>query len=240
MDIKLFRRRSFFRAPTKMQSIENAGSQSINEQQLINNLHSYYFNGGNSNTDSLYTKDSIQQDNVTQNVQEAEIQPVDSYTTSYVEPFVKPVLKPIEQTTSNKSNCKHDSFVCSICENKTSKQDKYIILSCNHIFHISCLAETHFEDIYNYNVIDNEYFSTRKCKVCSEHIQMSELLFLHSKFLSDTKDKIDVHSSSIEQLENKMKVIKEELKVCYDYKHKLEQEREKSKQIITTLAYYQP
>jgi hypothetical protein len=33
-----------------------------------------------------------------------------------------------------------------------------------------------------------------------------------------------------------MKKIKDELRVCYEYKHKLEQQREKSKQIVSILS----
>lgn len=242
MDIKLFRRRSFFR-PQKMQDITSTSSQSVNESQLINTLHNYYFNHTETDnkTDSLYTKESYSSDTIQKENPDYEITNVEKIV-------LKQPLKPIPPTVNVSSNvsvpntnkiCVTENFVCNICENKNTKADKFIILSCNHIFHISCLAESHLEDVYKYDVIDNEYFASRKCSECSEKLQSSEILFLHSKFLSETKNKINNHASSIEELENKLKILKEELKVCYNYKHRLEQEREKSKQIITTLAYYQ-
>ena len=124
---------------------------------------------------------------------------------------------------------------CRICENKSGRQDNYMILSCNHTFHIYCLAETHFNDVYKFHVIDSEYFGTRKCLVCNNLMQTEELMFLHSKFLNGTKDRIDSHNTKIESLEVKLKDVKEDLRVCYEYKHKLEHEREKSKQIVATL-----
>lgn len=124
---------------------------------------------------------------------------------------------------------------CVICDNKSGRQDNYMILSCNHTFHIYCLAETHFNDVYKFHVIDSEYFCSRKCLVCSNVMQTEELMFLHSKFLNGTKDRIESHNNKIESLETKLRDIKEDLRVCYEYKHKLEHEREKSKQIVATL-----
>uniref|UniRef100_A0A6C0H7Z7 RING-type domain-containing protein n=1 Tax=viral metagenome TaxID=1070528 RepID=A0A6C0H7Z7_9ZZZZ len=124
---------------------------------------------------------------------------------------------------------------CRICDNKSRRQDNYMILSCNHTFHVYCLAETHFNDVYKFHVIDSEYFGTRKCLVCKKLMQTEELMFLHSKFLNGTKDRIENHNAQIESLEAKLKDIKEDLRVCYEYKHKLEHEREKSKQIVATL-----
>lgn len=130
-----------------------------------------------------------------------------------------------------------DNFNCKICNKSRNKQDgSYMILSCNHIFHIKCLAETHFKDIYNYPIIDNEYFEDRKCTDCNSQIDLEEVMYLHSKFLSNTKELIGKHQVSIENLETQLKNIKTELRVCYDYKHKLEKEREKSKQIVSILT----
>jgi hypothetical protein len=128
-----------------------------------------------------------------------------------------------------------DSLACKICCEKKGRSDNYMILSCNHVFHVGCLAENHFSDVYNFQVIDSVYFSSRKCLVCYLPMQTEELIFLHSKFLKNTKDKITSHDDSISSLEAKMKQVKEELRACYDYKHKLEHEREKSKQIVSTL-----
>jgi len=131
-------------------------------------------------------------------------------------------------------NSNQENFTCKICSDNTSKN--YLILSCNHIFHIKCLAESHFKDIYDFPVIDSEYFDSRKCPCCTEQIQTEELMFLHGKFLSGTKKLISKHQNSIEHLESQLNQIKNELRTCYDYKHKMEKESEKSKQIVSILT----
>lgn len=134
--------------------------------------------------------------------------------------------------------CKENNsnIICKICLNKSGKNDNFIILSCNHTFHITCLANVHFSDIYKFAVIDSDYFASRKCLTCNTCLQTEELLFLHSKFLTGTKSMIETHDNSIKKLELQLKNLKDELRTCYEYKHKLEQDREKSKQIVSTLT----
>ena len=119
---------------------------------------------------------------------------------------------------------------------KVNSKDNFFILSCDHIYHIQCLAETHFEDVYKYPIIDTEYFSSRKCNICYKQLQLDEVMYLHGKYLKNTKDHIESHQNSIENFEYQLKKMKEELRVCYEYKHKLEQQREKSKQIVSILS----
>ncbi len=128
-----------------------------------------------------------------------------------------------------------DGLSCKICFNKSGRKDNYIVLSCNHVFHIQCLVENHFNDTNKYPVIDAEYFSTRKCQICSKQLETEELMFLHSKFHSSAKDKLESHQTSIVAIEERLKKLKEELRTCYEYKNKLEHDRETSKQIISTL-----
>lgn len=128
-----------------------------------------------------------------------------------------------------------DKISCKLCANKSNQNDSYIILSCNHMFHIYCLADYHYNDNHRLDIISSEYFSTRKCPTCEKQLQTEELMFLHSKFLSYTKGKVESHQESILNLETQFNKIKEELRICYEYKQKLDNEREKSKQIVTSL-----
>ena len=105
-------------------------------------------------------------------------------------------------------NSNQENFSCKICSDNTSKN--YLILSCNHIFHIKCLAESHFKDIYDFPLIDSEYFDSRKCPCCNEQLQTEELMYLHGKFLSGTKKLISKHQNSIEHLESQLNQIKNE------------------------------
>lgn len=160
----------------------------------------------------------------------------DSDTSSNVNIFKNRVseLKEMYDTKSqdSKQPDSENNYICNVCNQKNGT---FIILGCNHIFHIKCLVEDNYKDVYNYP-IDTEYFESRHCQVCNETIQTEDLMFLHSKFLSSTKKLILRHENSIENLEAQLKQIKSELRTCYDYKHKLEQQREKSKQIVTVLS----
>ena len=124
---------------------------------------------------------------------------------------------------------------CKIC-NDPSNKNNFVILSCNHVFHIQCLANLHYNVLYNFPVVDKEDFKSCICYVCRKELQMEELMYLHSKFLSCTKEKIDVHNQSILDLEEKMTTLKTELRTCYEYKHKLEKDREEAKKIIASIS----
>jgi hypothetical protein len=134
-----------------------------------------------------------------------------------------------QASTSNEPHC------CA-CGNKSGVQDAFIILSCNHIYHVQCLTNVHFSDVSKFTSIDSEFFNTRKCPSCTKNIPYEEQMYLHSKFLSSTKDHIVKHQDAIGKLENQLQRIKDELRVCYEYKNKLEKEREKSKEIVTMLT----
>lgn len=123
---------------------------------------------------------------------------------------------------------------CRICADKHNQQnDSFIILSCNHMYHIFCLADVHFKD--SYTMIDEQYLQSRLCPCCQIPLQKEELMFLHSKFISSSKNKAEQHMQSITDLENQFNKIRDELRACYEYKQKLDNEREKSKQIIKSL-----
>jgi hypothetical protein len=123
---------------------------------------------------------------------------------------------------------------CRICADSHTQQiDSFIILSCNHMYHIFCLADVHFKD--NYTMIDEAYLQSRLCPCCQKPLQREELMFLHSKFIASSKNKAEQHAKSISDLENQFNKIRDELRACYEYKQKLDNEREKSKQIIKSL-----
>jgi hypothetical protein len=142
--------------------------------------------------------------------------------------------KSLIQSESHQSTESPSNICCKLC-NDDINQSTCIILSCNHIFHITCLADIFFKDIYNYDILNEEYFENIKCTSCNCKLEVEEMMFLHSKFLSSTKSLIQNHENSIDTLESQLKQIKNELRTCYDYKHKLEKQREKSKQIVSIL-----
>lgn len=142
---------------------------------------------------------------------------------------------PSFEVPSHSTGCSQVKYNCNLCFNKAERDDSFIILSCNHIFHVHCLVQNHFDDICKYHIIDVDFISARKCMVCEKILAQEETMFLHNKFLSTTKQKISNHQETLTTLELKFQNLKEEIRACYEYKNKLEYEREKSKQIVTSL-----
>ena len=128
-------------------------------------------------------------------------------------------------------------IVCNLCKNVRTVKDPYIILGCQHIYHIVCLAEYQFDENSNIKpIIDGEYCNSRQCPTCENNLCLEDLLFLHSKFLSNTKLNIEDHQKSITSLEQQMQKLKDELNVCYKYKGKLENQRERAKVIVSNIT----
>lgn len=125
-----------------------------------------------------------------------------------------------------------NKICCKICNNK--HKDTYIILECNHTFHVNCLVENHLADIYNYDdkYISEQYIDGVKCDVCEKIVGSQELMYLHSKFLSNTRERMITQDDKINILEEKLRQIKDELRLNYEYKNRLEKEREVSKKVV--------
>lgn len=125
--------------------------------------------------------------------------------------------------------------VCNICFNKKSTKDTFMILTCGHIFHIKCLVNSHYSDANKYGIIDEKYFNSRCCLVCTNQMEMEDILYVHNKFYKNTKEHLVQQDLRIDIIDKQLTKLKEELRVCYDYKQRLEQQREKSKQITVTI-----
>lgn len=130
---------------------------------------------------------------------------------------------------------KNNEHTCHLCHNQHNIKDSFMILTCGHIFHIRCLVDSHYTDANRYGVIDEEYLNSRICSVCSKPMEMEDILYIHNKFYKNTKEYINKQDDIIEQLDKQMTKLKEELRVCYEYKQKLEHQREKSRQITVTI-----
>ena len=137
-------------------------------------------------------------------------------------------------TTQSKRQ-ERDEHKCNLCYNKNQVKDSFMILTCGHIFHIRCLVDSHYTDANKCGVIDEEYFNSRICYVCSNQMEMEDILYIHNKFYRNTKDYIIRQDETIEKLDKQMSKLKEELRVCYEYKQKLEHQRDKSRQITVTI-----
>jgi hypothetical protein len=147
----------------------------------------------------------------------------------------KPIETPKPIKNNNLTSTIKGTYTCTMCNCSSNNNDNFIILSCNHVFHIKCLADEHQYEAKKWQVLDEEFFNNRKCHECSTSIETSEILFIHHKFFKGTKDFITKHDDQIRKLEIQINKLKDEMKISMEYKQKLEFEREKSKQIIAML-----
>lgn len=122
---------------------------------------------------------------------------------------------------------------CSICNSKDSKYS-FVILSCGHIFHAKCIGELHTKN--KNNIIDKDFLLSQECNVCSKTIDTEDMMYIHSKFLKNLKTTLEDKEVGISLLNNKLSMIKEELRVHYEHKQKLENERDISKQISIVIS----
>jgi len=123
---------------------------------------------------------------------------------------------------------------CEMCFEED--ENNYIILDCNHIFHINCLAALHHGNAKAASTLDENFFQSQNCPRCKTGLDNTEILFIHRKFFKNTKRFIDLHNENIKDIEEKVSKLKQELNVSLKYKQKLEYEREKSTQIVQMLS----
>lgn len=136
------------------------------------------------------------------------------------------------QTTTTRQR---NILVCNICDNNKTSNSQYIILSCQCVYHVGCLAEDHFKEMRQLNLVDTNDFLKKECPSCNVKIDLSDIIHLHTKFHLNTGKLLSTHESHILDLEMQISTLKRELHNCYDYKNKLEYQRDKSKQIIQIL-----
>lgn len=134
-----------------------------------------------------------------------------------------------------KNICQQNQHICNICFNKENIKDTFMILTCGHIFHIKCLVTTHYSDVNKYGIIDEKYFNSQCCLVCNNKMEMEDILYVHNKFYKNTKEHLVKQDARIDIIDKQLTKLKEELRICYDYKQRLEQQREKSKQITVII-----
>jgi hypothetical protein len=165
--------------------------------------------------------------------------------------FITPYESTFQENTFKENNCSstinsyesetmlsqnnRDGHICNLCYNQNATKDTFMILNCQHIFHIKCLVDNHYLDANKFGVIDEEYLNSRKCTVCNKQMEMEDILHIHNKFYKNTKEYITKQDEIIKQLDKQMSKIKDELRTCYEYKQRLEHQREKSRQITVTI-----
>ena len=132
----------------------------------------------------------------------------------------------ISNEISNKSNEpdneteKEYNYTCYICNN--TKNDKFILLSnCSHTFHVKCISPTFSSNDRNFCLKPN----------CKSEIDSDDLFYINNKFYKEIVSLISNQQERINILNDQFNLVKEELSCCYEYKQKLEKQRDISQQI---------
>ena len=125
---------------------------------------------------------------------------------------------------------------CYKCKNTDNKDDKFMILNCSHIYHIGCLVESHFDKFNKFGgIIDQDFCNNCICEKCNEPMELEDIIHIHNKFTKTTKEHLKIQEDRIEILDKQMNKIKEEMRNLLEYKQRLEDKKNKSKQITISL-----
>ena len=110
--------------------------------------------------------------------------------------------------TTNKSK---NIFTCKMCGNN---DPPFVILNCNHIYHINCLAKEQVQSAIQCPILDNDtFFNTIKCN-CGEVLEYYEIRRIQDQFYQGTYNYIKTHDLKINKLETQINILKEEMKIC--------------------------
>jgi len=210
-------------------------------QSLIIDNFSYNYSEDNEQHNQVIIRRNSLKDQVcisqeeSSSVYSEEVSHVNSLVHRNVEIFEEQKYKYKQDTQKNYK--KQNDFNCTMCKNERSfKNDQYIILSCNHMFHVECLVDIHFDNFDKFGrVIDKKFCENCRCLVCDNQMEIEDIVHIHNKFTKTTKEYIKIQDNNIDELDKKLSKLKDEMRNLLEYKQKLEQKREKSKQITITL-----
>jgi hypothetical protein len=126
----------------------------------------------------------------------------------------------LEEQITFFQNC----YFCQIC-NKV-KNDNFVVLNCNHMFHIKCLAIYHHKN-------------NNTCAYCHHSIDDLELKYIHNKFCKNTTQTIiDINQSivkkthKIKKLHTKIEELHNSINQSYYQKGLLQSNHERSSRIV--------
>jgi len=127
-----------------------------------------------------------------------------------------------------------DNYICCKCNKTDENNYGFFILQCGHLFHIKCIIDN--IDIFKSSKPILEYMNNVSCWQCNKIITKNELLYVFNRYYDITIEKIVKYEKEIKELEMKYDCIKNELSVCYEYKHQLNNQIETTKHIVKTLT----
>ena len=157
------------------------------------------------------------------------------YTNESIDSIVNKGIQKFDSSTQDQ--LKHVKVLdCYKCKNIDNKDDKFMILNCSHIYHIGCLVESHFDKFNKFGgIIDQDFCNNCICEKCNEPMELEDIIHIHNKFTKTTKEHLKIQEDRIEILDKQMNKIKEEMRNLLEYKQRLEDKKNKSKQITISL-----
>ena len=84
--------------------------------------------------------------------------------------------------------------------------------------------------------INEELINNMVCPICKKHLEFEDIQLIHIKHNKRVKNIILNQKETINRLEMQLANIKDELRTCYKYKDKIEEENDKSKEIILNIS----
>jgi hypothetical protein len=143
------------------------------------------------------------------------------------------------KSTMYKTATISNTNICNICNHTSSSSknfnDKFIILDCEHVFHINCIVKNHCDILNEHIIVNNKFIQKCKCTICDKQIDIEDILHIHNKYMKNTKKILNEQVSYLNNLDEKLLKIRNEMTDILEYKKQLENECDKSKRISTTL-----
>lgn len=125
---------------------------------------------------------------------------------------------------------------CEICKNITDSQ--FIILSCNHTFHINCLVEYYIIDFVQVEEINETFIHSKKCIKCDTIIDPVDAYHSHLKYISSTKISLENFKTQIDRIDRDLSNLNKEKITCLGYKHRIEKTRDRCEHIMEVLKTF--
>lgn len=112
---------------------------------------------------------------------------------------------------------------CALC---TDNKKDYILLSCGHMFHASCLIQI---------VLDESEKRGAKCTECNKQMEVDECMFVCNKYSIVTKLLYDEICDRVDSIEKDIKALRDDLLDTKIKLNKLENKKSISMQLVSAI-----
>lgn len=119
----------------------------------------------------------------------------------------------------NKKNYKkskgllHENDECTICFENINSNNK-LVIKCNHIFHLGCLAKWYSYDNNNCPMCRNKFCRKTKKVLREENLRLKKLEILKAKQLEIKRQKMELQNREREREMERLQYIENERLAC--------------------------